>query len=127
MDNQKYLSELHTENKEWIKELDFAKDEIETFKNRLSEVVQKNTGTDILAPAEHFQNQFIRHLEVIDELKHDINEEEHKLVANAKANNVATDHRKSEENQALVKRMDAFSKIWRELKEEYYNYLKKVL
>lgn len=127
MSTQKYLQDLHTENQEWLKTLDFAKDEIETFRNRLGEITQKNTKTDVLAPAEHFQNQFIRHCEVIDELKHDINAEEHKIVANAKANNVATDHRKMEENEGLVNRMQSFDKIWGELKTEYTDYLKKVL
>jgi hypothetical protein len=127
MSTEKYLNEMHKENKQWLKELDFAKDEIATYKNRLGEITQKNTKTEVLAPAEHFQNQFILHCEVIDELKHDINAEEHKIVENAKANNVATDHRKMEENSALVNRMNSFDKIWNELKTEYTDYLKKVL
>ncbi|MGB0851359.1 MAG: hypothetical protein ACPGTP_08920, partial [Bacteroidia bacterium] len=78
MTTKKYLHEIHSENKDWIKALDFARDEIETYRNRLGEVTSKNTKTEVLASAEHFQNQFIRHCEVIDELKHDINEEEKK-------------------------------------------------
>jgi DNA repair ATPase RecN len=127
MSTQKYLKDIHQENQQWLKTLDFAKDEIETFRNRLGEITQKNTKTDVLAPAEHFQNQFIRHCEVIDELKHDINAEEHKIVENAKANNVATDHRKVDVNEGLVKRMNSFDTIWSDLKTEYTAYLKKVL
>jgi hypothetical protein len=127
MNTQKYLQDIHKENQEWLKSLDFAKDEIETYRNRLGEITQKNTKTDVLAPAEHFQNQFIRHCEVIDELKHDINAEEHRIVENAKANNVATDHRKVEQNAGLVARMGSFDKIWGDLKSEYTDYLKKVL
>ena len=124
---KKYLHEIHNENQGWVKALDFARDEIETFRNRLGEVISKNTKTEVLAKAEHFQNQFIRHCEVIDELKHDINIEEKKIVENAKANNVATDHRKVNENEALVDRMESFDKIWSELKEEYNSYLVKVM
>ncbi len=127
MSTEKYLQDIHKENLQWLKALDFAKDEIETYRNRLGEITQKNTKTEILAPAEQFQNQFIRHCEVIDELKHDINAEEHKIVENAKANNVATDHRKVTENDALVNRMQQFDKIWNELKSDYTDYLKKVL
>ncbi len=127
MSTEKYLQDIHKENLQWLKALDFAKDEIETYRNRLGEITQKNTKTEILAPAEQFQNQFIRHCEVIDELKHDINAEEHKIVENAKANNVATDHRKVTENDALVNRMQQFDKIWKELKSDYTDYLKKVL
>ena len=127
MSTEKYLHDLHNENQDWIKTLDFAADEIETFRNRLAEVTQRNTKTETLAPAERFQNQFIRHCEVIDELKHDINAEESRIVANAKANNVATDHRKMEENQDLVNRMESFNRIWVELKAEYTEFLKKSL
>ena len=127
MSTEKYLQDLHKENQEWIKTLDFTRDEIDSFRNRLAEITQNNTKTEVLAPAEHFQNQFIRHCEVIDELKHDINAEEAKIVANAKANNVATDHRKMEENEKLVERMDRFVEIWTELKNEYMEYLRKAL
>jgi cell division septum initiation protein DivIVA len=127
MSTQKYLDDIHKENTQWLKDLDFAKDEIEIYRNSLGEITQKNTKTEVLAPAEHFQNQFIRHCEVIDELKHDIHVEEHKIVENVKANNVATDHRKVDENSALVNRMQQFDKIWNELKIEYTKYLKNVL
>jgi hypothetical protein len=124
---QKYLHEIHKDNNEWIKIIDFAKDEIATFNNRLAEVVSKNTKTEILAKAEHFQNQFIRHNEVIDILKHDINEYEHSIVSLAKENNVATDHRKAPVNVELLDRMDTFDRIWNELKSEYAEYLSEVL
>jgi hypothetical protein len=127
MENQKYLSELHAEHNEWKQKLNFVKDEIKTYKNRLSEVVSKNSKTDVLAPAEHFQNQFIRHNEVIDELIHDINSEEHKIVENAKVNNVATDHRSAPENMKLVDRMETFDKIYSDLKDEYLTFLTKVM
>lgn len=128
MDNtKKYLSELHNEHNDWGKALDFARDEIKTYKNRLSEVVMANTKTDVLAQVEHFQNQFIRHNEVIDELKHAIHEEEEIIASNAKENNVATDHRKAAENMELLDQMDTFDKIFSELKDEFKSFLSKVL
>ena len=116
---EKYLNELHKEYTKWIKHLNFYKDEIGTFKHRLEEIITQNTKTEITAQVEHFQNQFIRQNEVIDTLKHDINAAEHKLVENAKANNVATDHRKAEEDAALVDQMTMFKKIYNDLKEEF--------
>jgi hypothetical protein len=116
---QKYLNELHKEYTKWTKALDFYKDEISTFKIRLEEIITRNTKIEITAQVEHFQNQFIRQNEVIDTLKHDIHEAEHKLVLNAKANNVATDHRKVEEDAALVEQMTMFDKIYQELKTEF--------
>lgn len=127
MSNQKYLKELHQEHTEWKKQLGFTKDEIKTYKNRLEEVATKHSKTEIMAKLEQFQNQFIRHEEVIDELVHDINAEEHKIAENAKANNVATDHRKADENDALVDRMNQFNTIYSELKEKFNRYLTEVM
>ncbi len=124
---KKHLSELHNEHLEWTQKLNFVKDEILSFKNRLSEVVMANSKNAVLAPAEHFQNQFIRQNEVIDELLHEINQEEHKIVENAKANNIATDRRRAEENVELVEKMKSFDKIYEELKFEFQSYLAQVL
>jgi chromosome segregation ATPase len=127
MDNQNYISELHKQNGEWKSLLTFVREEIETFKNRLSEVVSKNDDVEILAPAEHFQNQFIRHNEVIDELLHDINADEHRLVVNVKENNIAVEHRKVDVNENIISRMETFEKIYNDLKKEYIEYLTKVM
>ena len=106
--NNPYLSELHKKYNNWIKSLDFYADELKTFTSRLEEVVMRNTKREVRAQIEHFQNQFIREKEVIDILKHDIAQDEKWLVANAKRNNVATDHRRVEENEKLVDRMETF-------------------
>ena len=74
--SQKYIHELHSEHNTYLSTLEFAKDEIKTFNNRLSDIVMANTKKEILAQVEHFQNQFIRHNEVIDELKHEVHESE---------------------------------------------------
>ncbi|MFT5511846.1 MAG: membrane-associated HD superfamily phosphohydrolase [Bacteroidia bacterium] len=116
---QKYLDELHKEYTKWTKALNFYKDEIKTFKHRLEEIITQNTKIEVTAQVEHFQNQFIRQNEVIDILKHDIHEAEHKLVLNAKENNVATDHRKTEEDVALAEQMTVFEKIYLDLKAEF--------
>lgn len=124
---QKYLNDLHKQYTNWTKSLDFYKDEISTFKHRLEEIISQNTKTEVTAQVEHFQNQFIRQNEVIDTLKHDIHEAEHALVVNAKQNNVATDHRKADEDQALVDQMTMFNKIYDELKSEFTRFAADVL
>lgn len=127
MSNTKYIHELHNDHITWKKNLAFAADEIKSFENRLSEVLTANTKTDITAKAEHFQNAFIRHNEVIDELNHDIDADEKRISAEAEANNVATDHRRTEDNASLRERMASFDKIFAELKAEFNGYLGDVL
>ena len=121
--NQPYLSELHTRYENWIKELLFYKDEIRTYNSRLGEVVLKNTKVEVTALIEQFQNQFILQNEVIDILKHDIKADRKRLVKNAQANNVATDHRRVEDNEDLSYRMDRFKELYENLKNKYARFL----
>ena len=125
--NQQYLKTLHAENVEWSKSLGFYSDELKSFELRLSEVVIANTGTEVLSQAEHFQNQFIRQREVIDILNHEMNVGEDKILEEVKNNDVATDHRKMEAHSELRDQMQAFEKIYREMKAEFIEYLSKVL
>ena len=78
------ISDFHFEHKQWIRELEFWRDELKIFQKRLEDIVQRAQGKDVLAKAEHFQNQFIRHNEVIDTFLHDIKEHEHELAQLAK-------------------------------------------
>lgn len=122
---QKYLHELHAEHNQFISELAFAKDEIRTFLHRLEEIVTANNKLEVMQQVEHFQNQFIRHNEVIDELKSAVNHAEKKIAVIAEANNVATDHRKTEDHTELREEMAIFNKIYAELKTEFNNFLAK--
>jgi uncharacterized protein YjcR len=123
--NQPYLSELHTRYEDWIKELLFYKDEIRTYNTRLEELVLKYTKVEVTSLIEQFQNQFILQNEVLDGLKHDIKADRKRLVKNAQANNVATDHRRIEDNEDLAYRMDRFKELYDTLKNKYIRFLAK--
>jgi SepF-like predicted cell division protein (DUF552 family) len=123
--SQKYIHELHAEHNEFLSVLAFAKDEIKTFKTRLNEVVTANNKQEVMAQVEHFENQFLRHNEVIDELKHDVHECEVRIAKLAEENNVATDHRKTDDHAELRDQMETFNKIYSELKTEFKKFLEK--
>jgi chromosome segregation ATPase len=123
--SQKYIHELHAEHNEFLSVLAFAKDEIKTFKTRLNEVVTANNKQEVMAQVEHFENQFLRHNEVIDELKHEIHECEVRIAKLAEENNVATDHRKTDDHAELRDQMETFNKIYSELKTEFKKFLEK--
>ncbi len=122
---KKYLHELHNEHREFNAQLDFVVDELKTYTHRLEEVVAANNKQEILQQVEHFQNQFIRHKEVIDELKSMIHHSEKGLAQIAEENNVATDHRKTDDHAELRDQMESFNKIYSELKTEYLAFLAK--
>ena len=119
MEARKHLSELHHEHTAWVKSLEFYKDELQVLNNRLGELVTHNTDQTVRAHIEHFQNQFIRQNEVIDELKHDVKASESEIVSNITANTVASDHRLAPDHTELRERFTMFEKIYSELKQEF--------
>jgi hypothetical protein len=86
-----------------------------------------NNGSDIKAMIEHFQNQFIRQLEVIDELSHDIREAESKLTDAIMKNPVATDRKTAPDEKDLRSQAETFNYLFNELKKEYHQFLSKSL
>lgn len=122
-EKKEHITTMHSEHVEWIKELNFARDEMESFKNRLSEIAQRNTATDVLARLEQMQNQMIRQNEVADQIEHEINVHEDELVASAKANTVAVDHRQMPDHSALRENMETFRKLFAEMKENLNRFL----
>ncbi|MEY4003821.1 MAG: hypothetical protein RIT07_1863, partial [Bacteroidota bacterium] len=119
MSKTTYITDLHRIHIEWNALLDLSIDELKSFEIRLQEIVQGNSSKETLAQVEHFQNQFIRQRELIDELRHDIQEDELRVAKNAKENNVAVIHRRLEINSALTERMSIYKKIVDEMKIEY--------
>ena len=120
-----YLRDLHFEHMRWLNLLSFERNEIEIFEHQLSDIVTRNTSKDILAEAEHYQNQFIRHKEVLDELVHEINEHETGLARFAKEHQIATNHMYFDDHGGLRDKIETQVKIFRELKTEYRSYLSK--
>ena len=72
MNTKKHIAELHPEVKAWMSYVNYVKDELKVHNLRLEEIIQKNSGKEVMAHIEHFQNQFIRQNEACDELMHDL-------------------------------------------------------
>ena len=118
------MVDLHFEHEMWNNALAFYKEELRIFESRLGEVSAKNTGMEVKAKVEHFQNQFIREHEVIDTLLHDIKIHEETLINYAKEHPIALDHVYFENHTGLEDRMEIFQKIWKELREEFMFFLR---
>ncbi|MEO6251957.1 MAG: hypothetical protein ABIO79_01515 [Ferruginibacter sp.] len=116
--------QFHHENKTWGRLLEFFKQENTFLKNRLSEVVDHSSGKDFLALAEQFQNKFILKDEYIDELRHDINEQDTNLVNNK---NSSVDNKLLKRQEKLRNEMEYFEKDFSLLKNEFNKYLSAVL
>ena len=121
----KYITDLHFEHRVWLNTLAFRKEEIAIFEHRMEELVKRNTDKEMLAELEHFQNQYIREKEVIDELRHDIKQHENVLENSVKANPVAVDHRHFEDHPELRDRMETFERLNNELRTDFYRWAAK--
>ena len=97
---------LHQEHLEWLNKLDFYKDDIAILKRRIEEVAAKNTGHDVMAMIEHFQNQLIIQRNELDEFRHAIKEHENELEAAVKSNPTATNRQRLSDDPMLRTRME---------------------
>jgi hypothetical protein len=122
--NKKPVSELHTEITEWKSNVELVRTEISTFQKQLGEIVRKNNHEEVLKRVEHFQNQFIRQLEVSDELFHELKAADRKLAQTA---DTGTDSEFvfAEDNISLRDSAGTYNKLFLELKNEFHLFLKK--
>lgn len=127
MKDNVYMSDLHFEHLAWNSELSFQKDELKIFQNRLEVVVSRWTKKEVMKEVEHFQNNFVRHNEVVDTLKHDINIHEEHLVKFDKEHPIASDHVHFNDHVELRDEMETQRKLYAELKTEFLRFLTKTM
>ena len=117
------LEQYHHENMTWLRSIDFFRQENSFLKNRLAEVVDATTDRGFLAQAEHFQNQFIIKDEFLDELRHDVQEQEHDLTLRFRHQNFSPDMAMRDRQQLLRGQMHYLEKEFHSLRYEFNNYL----
>ena len=122
---KRHINDLHFDHQEWLNRLKFYKDEIAIFERRLEDIVKRNTTMEVMAELEHFQNQYIREREVIDELRHDIKQHENFLERESKERPTAIDHRVFGDHAGLRDRMETFERLYADLKHELHRWLVK--
>lgn len=121
------FDELHGEHSQWLSTLQFAKDELAVLEHRLAEIVQRNNKQEVMAQVEHFQNQFIREHEVVDELRHAVNEHDQFLQKEATERPDTITHRRFGDHTELRDRMATFDKLFAELRAEFQRWLAGVM
>ncbi|GAB4338950.1 MAG: hypothetical protein OHK0038_17890 [Flammeovirgaceae bacterium] len=122
-----HLTTQHQEHAEWVKSLDFYREEIEIIKKRLSEVSSKNTSKEVKMLVNHFENQCIINAEVIDELKHEIGVYEKELVRIIEQNAVAIEHKLVKDHSELRGKMQVFEKLFGQLRKDFNKFLGEVM
>lgn len=122
-----YSDDLHFEHRQWQGEISFWQDELKSFKKRLEELSSRWTDEKVLAQLEHFQNQFIRHGEVIDTLEHEIHVHETDLAEHSEKGEEVLDRDLTKNHFEFRERMESQRKIYAELKAEFFRFLSKYM
>ena len=122
-----YNEDLHFEHKQWRSELAFWEDELKSFKNRLSELISRWTNKEVLAQLEHYQNEFILHEGVIDELQEAIEKHETRIAGQTQSGLEALDTAMTKKHLEFRNKMETQRLIYADLKKEFYRFLTKYM
>ncbi len=117
MSTKAYINDQHEKHQDWLSRLAFYKEEINIFRERLSEIVMRNSNEEVKKNIEVFENKLIVQRNNIDELRHSIRLHESKIVEEIKKNPVAVDHRLSENHDDEEDFMGYLEKNFAELRE----------
>ncbi len=111
-------TDLQAQLSTWKSEVDEVRGDLRQMRSRLEEMAAgRHPNHEQMVEVEHFQNQFIRQLEVADEMFHDLKQSA-KSFANNKPVVVHLD-RPVDDFDTLHDRMQVFHKLHNELKGEF--------
>jgi hypothetical protein len=122
-----YDSDLHFEHQQWQSEIAFWEDELKSFKNRLSELVTRWTDKEVLAQLEHYQNEFILHGGVIDNLQETIEKHETNIAGHSQKSDESMDVALVKKHSEFRYQMEAQRQIYADLKKELFQFLTKYM
>ena len=118
---------MHFEHQQWKGELDFWKDELKSFNNRLSELVTRLEDKKVLAQLSHYQNQFILHGGFIEDLEETIEEHEARIAGQSKTGSDALDTKLAKQHIEFRNKIETQRHIYAELKKEFFRFLEKYM
>ncbi len=119
------LNNLHHQGQDWLRELEFYKDELTVLTTRLQEITSRNTDKEVLAQVEHFQNKFIILREQLDTLKHDVGTRNHEIEALTKERPEHINEKFTTVHDALQERVKDFSRSLSDTRFEFNKFLSK--
>jgi|SRR5690554_929278 hypothetical protein len=122
-----YNDNMHFEHQLWKRELDFWKDELKSFNNRLSEIASKWTNKEVLAQLEHYQNEFILQGGVIEELEESIEKHETRIAGQSKIGQDALDTKMAKKHIKFRNQIESQKEIYSDLKKKFFRFLEKYM
>jgi hypothetical protein len=117
----KTLEKQRHDYQKWLNELSFHKEELGKFQHQLEQLIV-HSNKDLLPRFEHFQNNFIRQHEVVDELSHEIKVLDQHLVPIRDGNQAPLMDKVMDYDQISTK-MEIFHKLYQDLKSGFVEFL----
>jgi len=116
------VENLHFQHRLWSNELNFVEDELKIYEHRLEKLVKTLSDRDMLAKLEHYQNQFIRQKEVLDQLQHDIKIHEQQ-IGRMLQDGRQPDGKDLNRHLKVEDEMATFRNIYAELKSNFFKFM----
>ncbi|HMO32434.1 MAG TPA: hypothetical protein PKE63_14140 [Lacibacter sp.] len=116
---------LNYEHTDWLKAIDFYKEDLTILQKRLAEVSFKNTSKEAMAGVEHFQNQFIIQRNNLDELRHYINEHIQHFVQDITKHEDYVVPAIADEHARRKDEFESLEKVMADLRHEFNDFLAK--
>ncbi|MFM1998142.1 MAG: hypothetical protein RL204_89 [Bacteroidota bacterium] len=118
-----HISHVTAEYADWMRAISFYQDEIKILKNRLSEVSQRYTNTDVKVEVEHFQNQFIIQNNNLEDLLKDIKTHESHMSADAEKLAQHLSNHTLAEHDSMRDRFTNLEKVITSLRHDFNKFL----
>ena len=126
--NTFHISRMNNEQNDWLRGLEFYKQELQIHTHRLSDVSGMYESKAELKPnVEHFQNQFIVQRNNIDQLAHDLGSFEKKVSHETQKMAEHISDTTLAEHDVLRNRYAALEKTINDLRHEHNSFLAKYI
>jgi hypothetical protein len=113
--NIRYWNSTHND---WLRALNFYKEEIHIFRQRLNEIASKNTGKSLVL-VEHYENQFVLHTEMIARLAHSIRADLSAVATHAEVHAGFESEELPDEQEGLEQQFIIEEKLFIELRHSF--------
>lgn len=120
-----YSNDLRYDHHIWENELNFYKNELSIFENRLIDMLKREPSRQLLMELEQFQNQFIRQKEVVDELNHKIHLYDDELRGIPAQIMLDLESNEMEKHKVLEDDLQLNRRLYFDLRNRFNNYLLK--
>lgn len=123
MDIKTSFTRAHLENRLWLNELEFYREEIIIFRNHLEKSIARNTSLQLSGKADLFLNQFTRMEDKITILKNELQRAENKMSMYAQTEgNPDLDTVDIGDHEKFKFTFESFQKDYQNLKDDFRNF-----